>query len=269
MSQFLPIEELKQWLRETVVHRLVAIMFFLFLLQMLLEAFGWYTGMTLEGFILTFFALQPIALWSAGQIWSVLSYGFLHYGFMHVLFNALMLYFSGHMLKTFWTDRQVVRLFLLGIVSGGIVFLGASTFGADWKPLVGASGGVLALIVAAARISPQMPVYLLGFLRVPLWGVAGLLVMLSLSGLQGENAGGNLAHLGGAAIGFILAKSPHLLSSAWIGRRPSDKGKTHLRIVKKEAHEFLLDDLLDKIAKVGYSQLSRREKEFLEGYGKK
>lgn len=260
------VHTLQNWLRESQLHRWVFALIACFAGQTLIEFIGWATAWEAEEGLLRFLALNPVSTWQYGEVWTLVTYGFLHYGAMHMLLNALMLYFAGNMLKTFWLDTQVSRLFLVGIASGGLAYLLASVYYTHWPPLVGASGGVLALLLAATRLSPSMPVYVFGIIRLPLWGVSLLLLAISVSGLQGPNAGGNIAHLGGAFAGWALAKSPQWLfpETSW-SRKRSKKSK--LRVVAADGMD--LDRILDKIGQVGYDKLSAKEKAFLARYGKK
>jgi len=260
---------LRAWMRESQVHLWIFVLAVCFVVQTLAEVLGWAFALDVENNLLRLFALHPLHAWQLGEVWTLVTYGFLHYGFMHLLLNALMLYFAGHMLKTFWLDAQVSRLFVLGMAAGGIAYVLASLWYPGWPPLVGASGGVLALLLAATRLSPSMPVYVFGILRLPLWGVSLLLLAVSISGLQGPNAGGNFAHLGGALAGWALAKSPTWLfpETRWISKRRKKNKGGHLRVVSSDGLD--LDTILDKIGRVGYDGLTAKEKAFLARYGKK
>jgi membrane associated rhomboid family serine protease len=260
---------LRIWLRESQVHLWIFVLAVCFAVQTLAEVLGWAFALDVENSLLRLFALHPLHAWQLGEVWTLVTYGFLHYGFMHLLLNALMLYFAGHMLKTFWLDAQVSRLFVLGMAAGGIAYMLASLWYPGWPPLVGASGGVLALLLAATRLSPTMPVYVFGVFRLPLWGVSLLLLAVSVSGLQGPNAGGNIAHIGGALAGWALAKSPTWLfpETRWTSMRRKKTKGAHLRVVSSDGLD--LDGILDKIGRVGYDGLTAKEKAFLARYGKK
>lgn len=260
------LHTLQNWLRESQLHRWIFALIACFVGQTLLELVGWVSAWEMEEGLLRYLALNPVHTWHIGEGWTLLTYGFLHYGAMHLLLNALMLYFAGHMLKTFWLDDQVSRLFLLGIAGGGLAYFFASLYYTQWPPLVGASGGVLALLLAATRLSPSMPVYVFGILRLPLWGVSLLLLAISVSGLQGPNAGGNIAHLGGALVGWSMAKSPQwLVPEKWRFRSRQKSSKLHV----VAADGLDLDSILEKIGRVGYDKLTAKEKAFLARYGKK
>lgn len=257
--------EFKSWYQESWVHKWVIITSIAFVMQYALETFGWFTTLDIEGKLHTYVALKNFGEWPIGNVSAFFTYAFLHYGFHHFILGAIMLYFSGHMLKTFWTDAQVNRLFILGILTSGMAFFGSTLFISGNGTLMGVSGAVFALLFAATRISPQMPVYLFGILRIPLWSISLLFLLLSIAGLDGLNSGGNIAHMGGALTGWLLAKQPQLLFPRFKSKRK--KSAAHLRVVRN-SNEMELDAVLDKIGKVGYDALTQKEKAFLAEYGK-
>jgi membrane associated rhomboid family serine protease len=55
--------------------------------------------------------------------WSLISYAFLHAGFLHLLFNMLVLYFSGRLFLTFFTQKQLLGVYLLSAVFAGLIFI--------------------------------------------------------------------------------------------------------------------------------------------------
>lgn len=262
------IREIQAWIRESWIHRWIFILLLCFVIQTIAEALGWFSQVAVETNLLRYVALPAFQSWNIGQFWTLISYGFMHYGVMHILLNSLMLYFAGHMLKTFWKDHQVARLFALGILAGGIAYALGSIFYPTWPPLMGASGGVLALLFAATRMSPKLAVYVFGVLRLPLWAISLLLLLISISGLQGPNAGGNIAHLGGAALGWMLAKNPQWLDNSLRLKRKKifRQSRSALHAVRKSPLD--LDHILEKISRVGYEGLTVPEKEFLTRYGK-
>ncbi len=256
--------DVKNWLAESRVHQWIGILIGSYVVQTVVEVIGWLTSMNLEKGLLTYVALPAWDEWDVGQVWTLLSYGFLHYGITHLLLNGVMLYFAGNMLKTFWSDVQVSRLFLVGILAGGLAFTGVSLGQPQWTPLMGASAGVLALLMAATRMSPHMPVYLLGIFKVPLWVISVLLLFFSVVGISGPNGGGQVAHLGGALAGWLVGRAPEYLS--WTARpksRALRRGPLH--VVRNGTPD--LDAILEKVSRVGYAKLTAQEKEYLKRYG--
>ena len=81
-------------------------------------------------------------------------------------------------------------------------------------PMVGASAGIFGVLVAAAILAPNATVLIYGIFPMKLKVLA--LVMLAVAiytvWTGGTNAGGEAAHLGGAAMGYILIRHPHWLN---------------------------------------------------------
>ncbi len=55
--------------------------------------------------------------------WTVITYMFLHAGFLHLLFNLMVLNFSGRLFTTFFTERQLFGVYILGGIFSGLVFV--------------------------------------------------------------------------------------------------------------------------------------------------
>lgn len=145
------------------------------------------------------------------QPWSIVTYMFMHGSFMHILWNMFALYMFGRIFLTFYSTRHFIGVYMLGGVTGGLVFVLAynifpyfeGAVGSSY--LVGASAAVLAVIAAAAVRSPNYVINLMLFGSVKLKTLAIVTVLLSLLLLSSENAGGNFAHIGGAVAGWIFA----------------------------------------------------------------
>tara|TARA_Y100001978_G_scaffold77689_1_gene69684 strand:- start:606 stop:884 length:279 start_codon:yes stop_codon:yes gene_type:complete len=85
---------------------------------------------------------------------------------------------------------------------------------------------------------------------------------LSLIQIPFSNAGGNIAHLGGAIYGFYYAKNYNALKSPLDIFFKSFK-KINVKPKNKIDNQVEIDKILDKISKSGYESLSKKEKEFL------
>jgi membrane associated rhomboid family serine protease len=220
------------------------------------------------------------------QPWSLLSYIFLHAGFMHLLGNMLWLFFIGTILEDLIGRQHLFRLFLLGGLAGGILFVLCYNLIPVFSdqpllPMVGASGGVTAIIVAAATFRPTYTIYLFGVLPIQLRWIALFRVFTDLAGLgDGMNDGGQLAHIGGASFGLLYALSlkgslPNLFRFAlpqktrkpkrshkvWINT--PEKGSSARRSAGSKPNQDDIDAILDKINKSGYQSLSEEEKQTL------
>ncbi len=204
--------------------------------------------------------------------WQLLSYGFLHdpSRLMHILMNMLFLYFLGTMLEATVGARRFLTLYLSAIVVAGAAMLVTGLFQHDPLPTIGASGGVLAVVVAMAVLRPKTRVIFLIFpitLKTLAILYVGLDVFGALMELKGQGGGvAHMAHLSGAAWGFLLARR------GWIWQDPFQglQRWQALRVEEKERDsERRLDELLAKIHREGIQSLSVRERAFLKRTSKR
>lgn len=223
--------------------------------------------------------------------WTLVTFNFFHAGILHLIFNMLILHFSGRLFNTYFTDKQLLGVYILGGIFSGIIYLVAYFFIGNASILVGASGAIMAVLIATATYAPFM------LLRIPLlgvvklWHIAFVILFVDLIQLPLQNTGGHLAHLGGALFGFIYIK---ILQSGTDLTKPfssfldaivnlfQPKQKTPFKKVhrnttknvvssfesKKDVTQKQIDDILDKISKSGYDSLTKVEKEFLFKAGK-
>lgn len=214
------------------------------------------------------------------QPWSLLTYMFLHDGFFHILFNMLWLFWIGNILHEYLGNRKVYEAYFGAGIVGAILFLLCMNVFPVFKSTIdityalGASAGVLGIVVAAATLLPNYPIHLMLFGAVKLKYIALVTVLLDLVNLPLNNAGGHIAHLGGAIFGFVYIKylyQDKYLLPAFIRNLFTKKStmKIHYRTtyLKGEPHskpsQEEVDLILDKISKSGYDSLSKKEKEQL------
>ena len=233
--------------------------------------------------------------------WAIVTYAFLHYDFWHILFNMLWLYVIGRMFLNLFSAKTAINIYFLGAMSGGFLFmvcysLFPGVFGNS--SLVGASAAVRALLIFLCAYMPNQEMRFFTF-NIKLWHIGLAIVVLDVIGIfaginnpEVGNAGGNLAHLGGALLGYFYAKQ--LLLGNDIGRGFESlvnalgnmfktSKKSPLKTVHKNKskvggytksdfnefnHQKKIDVILDKISKSGYDSLTAEEKEFLFKTGK-
>ncbi len=207
--------------------------------------------------------------------WTLISYSFVHYRFIHILSNVLILYYIGNLFLDFYTEKNFLTIYFLGIVIGGITFLTMAYFYETllFSSLVGASAGVTAVFIAIATKIPRYALQFRFIGSIELWVLATIWVALSILQLADINNGGAIAHLGGAVAGFLYVKlsdqtnkraSKSNLNTAYKSKKQRPK-KTKV----DDEHQRKIDSILDKISKSGYESLSAEEKEFLFNAGKK
>ncbi len=145
------------------------------------------------------------------RVWTLLTAEFSHRDPSHLLFNLLGLWMFGRRVGDALGARSLLWLYLGGAVvasAAHVAFMAA--IGAP-NGTIGASGAVMALAVAFARLYPNAVLQLWFFFPVPApIAVAGF-VILDVLGLFGGGSGGvaNAAHLGGAAFGWAYLEWLH------------------------------------------------------------
>lgn len=226
--------------------------------------------------------------------WTLITYFFTHQGFLHIIFNMLNLYWFGQLVREYLGDKKLLSLYVLGGIAGGVLYLLTYNFipyfedRAANSVMIGASASVLAIVVGAATLLPNYTFNLILIGPVRIKYIALFLVLLSMSGAVGDNAGGNIAHLGGALIGWLFIKQLqrgsdmgrplHAIFDFFTGlfhRRPKLKvthrnnttfkgranGSATSSVGKPSQKE--IDLILDKISSSGYESLSKEEKQKL------
>lgn len=227
--------------------------------------------------------------------WSLFTYFFTHQDFFHILINMLIFYWFGLIFTEFLGSRKLVALYILGGLAGAVAYLlmfnlipyFISHRGAG---MIGASASVYAIVVGAATLMPDYRINLLFFGPVRIKYIAAVYVFLSLIGTGGSNAGGNIAHLGGALMGFLFIGQmragndwsiPVLRALDWLEAlftpRRSNMKVTYRRPEPQQAgsprrkatmhdgtpEEEVINRILDKISEQGYEKLTSEEKQIL------
>ena len=218
--------------------------------------------------------------------WTLIGYAFFHHGFGHLFFNMMVLHFSSMLFLTFFNSKQFLGLYLLSALFSGIAFVIGYYFLQLSSAMVGASGAIMAILVATTTYRPLMHVRLLFFGNVKLWHITAVILVLDFMQFRIENTGGHIAHLAGAFFGFIFIKLlqngidlSRILNNPFKKSRrapfrkvhknyPKSAPKPSSRIVVKDKTQQQIDEILDKISQSGYDCLTQEEKEFLFKAGK-
>ncbi len=246
------------------------------------------------------FSIPPTFAEFATRPWTLLTYMFMHdlSGILHILFNMLIMYWFGKLFVEYLGSDKLIAVYILGGLAGGILYLLAYNtipFYVDRvagvSGMVGASAAVNAIIVATATLVPNYTFFLLFIGPVRIKYIAALFVFLSFLGSVGGNAGGNLAHLGGALIGFVYVRQLQsgINWGGWITvtldwfrdlfkdkprvkvsyRKTRNTGSRGSAADKASYTQEEIDRILDKISEGGYESLTKDEKEKLFNASKK
>ena len=224
------------------------------------------------------------------QPWSLVTYMFLHANILHLLFNMLWLYSFGQLFLMFFSARHFWGLYFLGGLCGGLLYIVAYNVFPYFLPyiyksyLLGASASVLAIVIATAVREPEYRVSLMLFGQIRLKYLALIVIVTDLLFVTSNNAGGHIAHLGGALAGWWFAAGLQKGTDVtkWINifidwfwgiwkvkhapKKPKMKvhyggraGDYEYNARKKEQNDEI-DRILDKLKKSGYQSLTTEEK---------
>ena len=271
--------------------KLILINVVCFVLPMLIKTVLFLFNISSTNFI-NWFELSASWIDLPTKPWSIITYSFLHSGFFHLFWNMYLLFFSSKLFLNLFPSNTFFNVYFLGVVVGGITFILSYTFFPVFQNsspvMIGASAGVMAVFIFMSTYSPDLEIRLILFnVKLRYLGIAFLL--LDIVQIPYGNAGGHLAHLGGAILGFYYVKQ--LKSGKDIGKPFKNfidkiinifRRKPKMRTVyKREKSQKIkkkvsdagekqkrIDRILDKISISGYESLTQAEKDFLFKIGK-
>ena len=226
--------------------------------------------------------------------WTLVTYSFLHSGFFHLFWNMYLLFFASRLFLNLFQEKTFFNVYFLGVLIGGFTFMTSyalfPAFQNSSPMMIGASAGVMAVLIFMATYSPDLEVRLILF-NVKLRYLGLAFVLLDVIQIPYGNAGGHLAHIGGAALGFfyvqrlnkgtdigvpferfvdsILKIFKKKSSLKTVYRNTSNKKAQDSSTQKDSNFQKRIDEILDKISASGYESLTKEEKEFLFRAGKK
>ena len=228
--------------------------------------------------------------------WTIITYAFVHdlTGIFHILFNMLVFYWFGKLFVEYLGSDKLIAVYVLGAIAGAVAYLlvyNIIPFYESRIPsggMVGASAAVYAIVVATATLLPDYTFFLLFLGPIRIKYIAAFYIVISFLGSVGPNEGGNVAHLGGALVGFLYIKQLQagVNWGSWITAtldwvkslfepKPAVKVTYRKEATSKKAtkqstvSQDEIDTILDKISDGGYESLTKDEKEKLFNASKK
>ena len=154
--------------------------------------------------------------------------------------------------------------------------------------MVGASAAVYAVVVGAATLLPDYTFFLLLLGPVRIKYIAVFSLLLDIINIPYGNAGGYIAHIGGALSGYFFIKAlqngfdiSSSLNNFFDSVANLFKPKSNIKVSYKseskkteaisrsKGEQQRVDEILDKIARSGYDSLTKEEKDFLFNYSRK
>lgn len=286
-------DEIKESFREgSTLTRLIYINLVVFLVIRIVNVFYFLSGTPFP--FIDWLALPSDVGRLATRPWTLVTYMFVHFNFLHILFNLLWLYWMGQIFINYFDQRKLVTVYLLGGLTGGIFYIAGynlfpafSEIVADSR-LLGASASVIAIEAVLAVYVPNHTIHLMFVGPVKMKYLALFSIVLYVIGISSTNAGGNLAHLGGAFWGVVYVllikrgvEPGKRAEKIFSGMKNPFKRKPKVRLTyrkppvddieynrQKNQESTRINQILEKISKSGYDSLSKEEKEILFRMGK-
>ncbi len=228
--------------------------------------------------------------------WTVFSYMFTHESIWSLIGTLLWLWGFGFILQDLTGNKKIIPIYLYGGFAGAVFFIATIyTFPVlranigNIYPMVGAGSAVMAIALATTTLAPGYRLLPMINGGIPLWVLTLIFVAFDYATIASSNAGTAVAHLAGAATGFVFIKQMQIGSdwSNWMNNsfewvnnlfNPEKKYKkkpvkqqifykTSKKPFEKIASRFSqqrLDEILDKINEDGYGSLSNDEKDYLK-----
>jgi len=221
--------------------------------------------------------------------WGLFTYMFVHEGFLHILFNLIWFYWFGQIFLNYFSNKKLISLYILGGLTGAILYIIAFNIFSIYNPsipMIGASAAVIAIVVAISFYIPDHLIYLMFIGPVKLKYIALVSILIDILSITSSNAGGHIAHLGGALFGYIYISQikrgrnitkgfdrfmdkifslfklrPKIKVSYKNNSNNSDMDMQYNQSKAEKQKE--IDRILDKIAQSGYDSLTKSEKEML------
>jgi len=221
------------------------------------------------------------------QIWRLVTYGFCHGSFEHILFNMFVLWMFGRTVEPIYGSREFLWFFLTGVVVSGVCHVVMQAVVGTPSGVIGASGGVMAVVFLTAMVFPRQKVLLFFIIPIELRVLAVLYAVVDILGaLSPGSPVAHIAHLGGAGFGVAYHYFDWRLSGLWWVIRHKLRGfrlrmKSNVRVHRPseppapsekpreeprdndENIDRKVDRLLEKISREGEASLTDEERAFL------
>ncbi len=223
--------------------------------------------------------------------WTLLTYMFTQFEFLHLLFNVLWLYWFGSIFLNYFSGKKLMGVYLLGGIAGAVCYIIAYNtipyfaIARLSSSAIGASASVMAIVFAVCTYLPNHKIYIFLIGPVNLIYLAIFTALIDIISIPSDNAGGHIAHLGGAFFGclFTYGIKHNRDIASWIVSifekirdLFSDKKNVRLRYKKnvsemtdqeynmyKKQRDDRVNEIFDKISRSGYESLTKEEKEIL------
>ena len=250
--------------KEMPIHKyIILINVLVFLIPLIMNTILYLLNIKTLSFF-NFFDLHPQINYLLKNIWTIITYAFIHNDIYHIFWNMFILYFASEYFLNFFDEKKYIKTFFYGILFGGLFFVLSynlfPVFETDITTLIGSSAAVYSVLIFICTYFPNNKVNLILF-NIELKYIGIIYILLSLVQIPIENPGGNIAHLGGALWGYLYAMS--IYNNSFNINLKEIINKIKLNNSNKSENQKMIDAILDKISESGYESLTKKEKELL------
>ena len=250
--------------KEMPIHKyIILINVLVFLIPLIMNTILYLLNIKTLSFF-NFFDLHPQINYLLKNIWTIMTYAFIHNDIYHIFWNMFILYFASEYFLNFFDEKKYIKTYFYGILFGGLFFVLSynlfPVFKNDFTTLIGSSAAVYSVLIFICAYFPNNKVNLILF-NIELKYIGIIYILLSLVQIPIENPGGNIAHLGGALWGYLYAMS--IYNNSFNINLKGIINKLKLNNLNKSENQKMIDAILDKISESGYESLTKKEKELL------
>jgi membrane associated rhomboid family serine protease len=210
------------------------------------------------------------------QIVQIVTYGFTHdpNNILHIAFNLFFFWMFGRELESRYGGPTFAKMYVTAVIFSGLGWLVIEniTQKDTMANIIGASGGVSAVIALFVLMYPKRTLLIWGIIPMPVWAFGLIWIFMDIKGALARDLSSDVAftaHLAGAAYGFLFYKTNWTLASLWpssgkFGRSHAPKLKVHDPDEIEENFAEQVDEILKKIQTHGQESLTAKERKILE-----
>lgn len=226
--------------------------------------------------------------------WTIITHFIAHIDVWHIIANMIWLWVFGYIFQDLAGNRKLVPVFVYGALTGAFFYLLAFNLLPAFQnklagaTALGASAGVMAIALATTTLAPNFRIFQMLNGGIPIWIITMIFVIIDLATIPKSNAGGHIAHLAGAAFGYVfivLMRRGTDLSVGmnrffdWVNNLFDPDKPKKAKVIKSQLFyksnrppfkktsgvtQQRIDEILDKINQKGYETLTQEEKDILK-----
>ena len=175
------------YFRGNMTYTFLALMWITFLFQFIALLVG---GTSLHNALFTLSPVNPEYVWT----WVTSIFAHSPENIFHIVFNSIVIFFFGPLVERYVGSREFAILFVVGGALAGLSQIGLTALQGGTTGVLGASGAALAILGVITILNPNLTVYLMFMIPMPLWILTALIALVSVFFI-GTGGGGTIAHM--------------------------------------------------------------------------